>query len=91
MPLGKWLWIWGEVQFASKIWITISQLKKIFKVESERFAETHRKISSDEKLYWWTPTYNWFFDKRNKFTEESLIYILSKYKPQIEGFKRRKK
>jgi hypothetical protein len=79
MPLEVWLWIYGEIQLATKLWIPLSTLKKIFLVEAHEYSKNRRKLTEDEKKFWGIPTYDGLFDKRNKFAKKSGEYIANKY------------
>ncbi len=77
------LWTYSKAQLAKKLWISMINLNKIFKLEAENYTYHRKKnkleVTKDMKLYWWTPIFNGAFDQRNKFRPESWEYLVKKY------------
>jgi hypothetical protein len=87
------LWLWTESQFATKLWLSPIKLKKVFGYESQRFIKNKKnnrgqnyKPTLDESKYGWTPVFDWFHDKRQKFRDESWTYLANRYWKEL-GFK----
>jgi len=77
------LWTYSTSQLATKLWLSMTNLNKIFKLESTNYVKQRNKnnlkVTADMKIYWGTPIFDGMIDKRNKFRPESWQYLARKY------------